>query len=573
MSDPIQIVLLLDLASDNPITLDDIRPHLPDKREDRLVLTLTELGVPRTPRGTPGDWAACAEAVTRMVARARLRVDGPRPYFYVAGRAALPVFALLGVELSKWADITVINQRPDKQWDVFPLREADGPKFFHRVRGLETAQPSEADGRVAIHVSTGREAPREKIRAFIREQGGSVAGIVEVRAGGERTAVLDASTAPAAAAELAEIFARIPDAYPRRSGLALFLDGPVTLALIVGRAINPNVLQDIWVPNFDGNAYRPTFTLPWKGVVVPSIGTSADDELTRVRLLRGITDEIDRLKSRLAVDHLPPLLHPDEKQRFVERLKTIEVGRDPEGEAFELSVAERRLTFGRGLLEALRHAQEDLRVRIGLTVFLHELFHFDQHLHSTTYRGIGRAGFVLEEVDYWADTFAAYTLAKLEISRLGDEGRENARDIVTRYVDVVLAGIEVFDRFEQGARIERLYERRLRRYLTWHLQRTRAEALVCEDQLWVLFGQRLAVELSLLRCQLDDRSDKLVLGVRPETELMVALGGRLLRMPTSPIFDPAALLEGVRDFQARTLIRWMAVVRDHHRAVLTPWVK
>lgn len=573
-SEPIQLILLLDLASDNPISLDDVRRHLPDKREDRIVLTLSGRGVSRTPRGAPRDWVACSEAVARMVADARARLcdNGPLPHFYVAGRAALPVFAQLGIELSKWAKITAINQRPDKQWDVFPLREANAPKFFYLVRGLDTDLPSEADGRVAVHVSTGREAPREKIRTFLREQGERHAGLVEVRAGGKQTAVLDASSAPAAIAELVEIFARIPDVYPRRSGLALFLDGPATLALIAGRAINPNVLQDIWIPNFDGEGYRPAVTLPWKGVVTPSIGTSSDDELARTRLLRDICDEIEELKKRLTVNHLPPLLSPDAKLRFVERLRAIEVCREPEGEAFELSVAERRLTFGPGLLEGLRHAREDLRVQIGVTVLLHELFHFDQHLHSTTYRGIGRAGFVLEEVDFWADTFAIYTLAKLEISRRGEEGRENARDIATRYVDVGLAGIEAFDRFEQGTRIERLYERRLRRYLIWYLQRARAQALASEGQLWDVFGHRIVVELSLLQCHLDERSDKLVLGARAETELMVAIGGQLLRMPKSPIFDPATLIQHVRDFNTQGLYQAMAAVRDHHRSVLVPWV-
>jgi len=65
---------------------------------------------------------------------------------------------------------------------------------------------------------------------------------------------------------------------------------------------------------------------------------------------------------------------------------------------------------------------------------------------------------------------------------------------------VGLSGIEAFDRFEQGKRIEWLPERRLRRYLVWHLHRARAEAIVSEDQLWPLSGQRLVVELSMLQC-------------------------------------------------------------------------
>src|SRR5262245_21880518 len=119
MSDAIQIVLLLDIATENPITLDAIQRFIPHERDERHVLKLTEFGVTQTPRGVPADWDGCAEALARMVADARARI--PRdasPHFYVAGRAALPVFVHLGLALSKWADVTVINRREDSTWDV-----------------------------------------------------------------------------------------------------------------------------------------------------------------------------------------------------------------------------------------------------------------------------------------------------------------------------------------------------------------------------------------------------------------------------------------------------------------------
>jgi hypothetical protein len=245
----------------------------------------------------------------------------------------------------------------------------------------------------------------------------------------------------------------------------------------------------------------------------------------------------------------------------------------PDDGAFDLSVAARRLSLGRSLLDALLRAPESVRVEIGIAVLLHELYHFDQNLHTTTYRGIGRAGFVLEELDYWADVFVTYSLAKLAILRRGEDGREDARKIVVSAIDANLAGIEAFDRAEQPDQLVRLSERRLRRYLIWHLHRARAEALTSSEQINEIFEQRLVVELSLLQGELDERGDKLVTSGKPETELVAALGGKLLRMPKSAFFDPARLVDAVRSFNRDELVSAMCTVRDHCRLVLVPWVR
>jgi len=54
---------------------------------------------------------------------------------------------------------------------------------------------------------------------------------------------------------------------------------------------------------------------------------------------------------------------------------------------------------------------------------------------------------------------------------------------------------------------------------------------------------------------------------------MAAIGGRLLRMPKSPIFDPAVFMDAVRTFHRAELEQVMSAVRDQHRGVLVPWVK
>lgn len=89
------------------------------------------------------------------------------------------------------------------------------------------------------------------------------------------------------------------------------------------------------------------------------------------------------------------------------------------------------------------------------------------------------------------------------------------REIVTEHIDAALSGIEAFDRAEQGDHLGRLYERRLRRYLIWHLQRARALSLQNVEQAWQMLEKRLIVELAPLDGYLDERFDKLVQSPSP----------------------------------------------------------
>lgn len=150
MRDPLQLLLILDLVPDNPIPLDEVLARLPDKRTDRKTFRLSDFGAKPAAPGASEPGSEWASAVTRMVEAARREAhpDGPPLHFYVAGRARLPVFAHLGQELSKWATITLLNQRPDDTWDVLSLQGTSSPPaaepFFSVVRGLNPEAPFEA---------------------------------------------------------------------------------------------------------------------------------------------------------------------------------------------------------------------------------------------------------------------------------------------------------------------------------------------------------------------------------------------------------------------------------------------
>ena len=83
---------------------------------------------------------------------------------------------------------------------------------------------------------------------------------------------------------------------------------------------------------------------------------------------------------------------------------------------------------------------------------------------------------MLEAVDFAADVFALRVATSIALRRLRPSSSPAAlRDEAVAWFDAVLYGIQAFDRWQHGTPITDLADRRLRRYLTWHLQRVRAE--------------------------------------------------------------------------------------------------
>lgn len=279
-----QCILVLDLASDNPITADSILPYVPPSQLRRCY-RVTDFEAQRSPVGGAGgrrgwrDWTRAVDGMLQQ-ARADFDADGVVPHYYVAGRAGLPIFAYLGLRLGKHARVTAINQRGDHQWDVVPFQQPPGvagspagaERFFNVVRGLRRDDPSPADGKVAVFVSTQRdldEATSTTIRTFAKSLGVALAGVVNIRARPEESPdtnalrLLGAGDGPRAARELVNHFTAIPDCYPHSSGVLVFVAGPAILGAMVGRAMNPRVLGPVWFPYFRNPKYEPAVEHPW----------------------------------------------------------------------------------------------------------------------------------------------------------------------------------------------------------------------------------------------------------------------------------------------------------------------
>ncbi|MDC0744815.1 SAVED domain-containing protein [Polyangium mundeleinium] len=573
VDDSASVLLLLDLASNVTLAQQEILSHI--QPVEPHVLCATQFGARPGHAGRVDDYPGCASAITRMLAEARaLASEGQPLRYYVAGLGALPLFTHLGMETSsRETDFTLLNRRKDGPWDVLSLRgKTEAPAaspFFEIVRGLD--RRSRSTERIPVYISTNYEMSEAAVDEFMRERGAHPGDIVEVWTG--RSKNLDASNVAQVMAELRVVFEKLHDCYPNRNGLALFFAGPAPLAFMIGRAINEKIVGDIWVPNYFNQRYEHALVLPYRPRVARVLQHTADDELARRKILQELRRAVGFLQSKLEQKHLPSALRDSEGARFLERLRAIELADEPTGDTNSIDVSERTMTLGHGFLEALRKVDEPVaRARIGQTLLLRKLYQFVQHLPSTTDEG--RAGFALEEVDFWADAIAVQALACMEILRRGEEGQEHARDIVTANIEALLAGIETFDRAEHDERrILELPERKLRRYLIWHLQCARAATLQRVEDLERIFDSRLVVELAPLKGHLDARWDKVVDGPIHDTELFVVLGGRLLRIPSQGGFNPASVIEAIRTFDRDPVRKAMKFVREQHRTVLTPWVR
>src|SRR5216684_538710 len=578
MSYPTQMLIILD--AELTATLEEIVEHLPHERDERVVLRYSEVVAPAVIRhgdgATPVDWDGVSEGISTLATKARDACAQARTaaQLFITGRAPLAAFAQLGLELSAWsASQTLLNRRRNGTWDILPLVSTEGSKsnhFFDDQTGVPLSEVSQATGQVVVFVSTigMPEAPRLALREMVQNTGEDVAGFVELRT--SEAVLIDVATAPQAAQELAEAISQIPGSYPYASGIALAVGGPATLAFLAGRAINRNIHHAIRIAEYEGPEYRHVIELPLRRRI-PSVSDRLEDVAARQETLDRAVAALNDLRHALAPEDFAGVLSATDAEIVIARLKTLEVVGPDGGDAFRLSILQGRVALGLPLLEVLRTLEPDDQVRIAQLLLVHEVHHFDQSIQSTDYMEIGRAGVALEEVDFWADVFSVSVLVRWQSRRSKQSAKGVFRSTLLSYLDSLLLGVRSFDRAEQGERIGRLFDRRLRRYLIWHLQRARAATVKSIDSMDQMLGARLIVELAPLRGSLDSRWDKVVDRPLPNTELVVVFRGALDRFHQQPGFDPSSLVEAVRSFDEYKLRNAMKLVVGKWFDRIAPW--
>jgi hypothetical protein len=281
MSAKASLLLNLDLATQDVHSDEELRAVIHDDRGDTPILRATAFGAPVSPTGSPSEWDPAADAVFRMAHEVRraARAQGHTSRIFVTGRAGLPLFVQLGATLSaRVVEFSLLNRRKDSAlWDRldFPAQETPGTPpdapFFAVREGLEG---SHRPGRVAITVSTSLPRAPAAAREFLLAKGEPIAGEVEIRThratpDGAAVTWLTGDNAPKAAAELMDLFGRLPILFPNAKGLSVFIDGPATLAFLVGRSIVPRLPlhHDVWVPSFHGGKYHDALRLPYRPTI------------------------------------------------------------------------------------------------------------------------------------------------------------------------------------------------------------------------------------------------------------------------------------------------------------------
>lgn len=598
-SPPRQIILHLDAYVDNPSSdevihrLDELDPW----HESRPVLRLSDFcGVRlshQDPRPIP--WPSLREGVRRLLEAAEQHRpgDGRQPDFVLSGHAPHAVYAQVGYQLGTWGGARqyVLHRNPNRTWIDLVLG-AEGPtgrRYFDLPTGLDLGQPSQATGLVWLYLASKPGTWREPMEAFFRDSGLPRAGVVALEhtwCHPDRPDVvsdLDGAFAASAARELEEVAGRIWSLYPGCQGVVLACNGPDMLAFLAARALNPRVMGDrplhvLWKGT---GGYHDVLRLPLARAAAPAPSMAPEDVLRRQEVYRTLARGMRSLagSSGLIEEDLAPprgfgRAEPGLARRVLSALETLKPAEVPATDVvFKLSSRRRELALGHGLCEALRDLDEPTLERIGRLFLLHELVHEPLGLKGTNYQGVGRAGVVLEDIDYWADALALHAVLRWEVRQGGPRAVEGAGQILRDYLDAHLGALCAFDRSEQGeGPLARLPERRLRRYLIWALQRARAELAHSPADVAELLSDRLLVELAPLDGWADDRGDKIAHRATEDSELFVGLAGWFARLPRSAgNFEPGELLRLARDLRIRELAQRLAYVVDQHEAALSAW--
>ncbi|MBK9264443.1 MAG: SAVED domain-containing protein [Polyangiaceae bacterium] len=579
----LQILIVVDVRPG--VSVAELKALLDIDREDRKILRLSDYGAPKLPPPEEPhdvDWTSlgmAVEAVAEEVHRLQKQYEANTTVVYIGGKAPLSTFLHLGYKFSgSVSQVFVLNQaHKSGPWQKFlvgaPATDLSTPRMFDPPRGIPQ-EPSSSDARLGIFIDTaGRKEDLDPMKALIREQKESVGDFARLSAG--EPLHVQPLNIDAIVRDLSQFMSQVTSFWPERRGTALFAAVPTQVAVAIGRAMSANVTgRDVWLTEYRHPRYEFVYSLPFEPQAEPSIPKTAEAVLARRKVLDVVKEAFDELVKDLDVLHVPVgLLRESERAEFVQRVKAMRFEeRSIEEQPFQIRVAQNRGCLGAGMLQAMLQMTPEQQRDFTKLVILHEIVHDWQELTSTNHTFIGRAGFVLEEIDYFADVFAVHTLVNLELD-LDKRAHREVSKCVLRWIDMVHRGIEAFDRMEQGPRMKHLTERRLRRYLLWYVQHARAQMLRTVEDVPELFNAALTVELAPLAGFIDARRHEKVVknALEDDTELCISLDGRLVRILKMAGYSIPGIVDAVREYKHEQVTALMFAVVDRNKPILARW--
>jgi hypothetical protein len=198
-------------------------------------------------------------------------------------------------------------------------------------------------------------------------------------------------------------------------------------------------------------------------------------------------------------------------------------------------------------------------------------------------KGIGRAGVVLEEIDYYADAFCLFVSINYFWRMDQKRGKPLDDKLVEKLLLIALQSMETFDRAEQGDIINALSERRLRRYLIWTIQLMRAKIvdIVNKDlsarraKVHHLLASRVVVQVQPLNGKPDSRGEVIIDLQNPKIgntspELFISIDSTLLRKSPSHVFNPLDIINLIREYKWLDLVEKFKVIFTDNKNFIVP---
>jgi len=288
-------------------------------------------------------------------------------------------------------------------------------------------------------------------------------------------------------------------------------------------------------------------------------------EKNLIRTLNSICAGFHDLRDTCSSSDFTCLKTQEQIQVFMKELKSHSIYNscDDSVVPYKLHRDTKEMRISRPLLTFLANKDDESLRKFGQLFMIHEILHnVFQGINNGNYSGIGRAGVLVERIDYTADAFAVCVCTAWTLRKNGLDTIEKQRNdgqcgtILNNYIKMVLNGLQAFDfdpkqveRFRRRAdkqekrnnkkrkhnggetidsidaaedsncpkslSLRRMTETRMRRYLIWCLLAERAWIVKDINDVYnILRDEKMKLQITPLKFSLNKEKDSVITSSR-----------------------------------------------------------